>query len=1084
MRLNLKHTATLCLFVAAISLLSGAFLRFQPVNLAQPDGTKLELFASGDEYYNWLHDKNGYTVRQNDAGWYVYLDSSASGELVFTDLQAGLDDPSAAKLTPWARIPAAQIEEKRRIAQSQLQAAGSGRAPTSGTLNNLAIFIRFSDQTEFGQSISTYSSMFNGSTGNTMQSYFLEASYNALSIPTSFYPTPSTMVVSWQDSHPRAYYSPYSTSNTIGYNGDAERTDREFTLLANAINGVSAQIPTSLNLDGDNDGLVDNVCFVIKGSSDGWAELLWPHRWSIYDRYVYINSKRVYDFNFQLSDFLASSGVGVLCHEMFHSLGAPDLYHYSYDGLSTVGSWDLMENDTNPPQHMSAFMKYKYGHWIASIPTLTVDGTYTLNPLVSSTNNCYKIPSPNSTTEYFVVEYRRDTGTFESSIPGSGLLVYRINTTVGDGNADGPPDEVYLYRPNGTTTVNGTVSAANYSLETGRTAINSTTNPTPFLTNGSAGGLQISSIGSAGSTISFVLGNPIPGAPSCTIDSPANGSVFNLNSNVTVSVTASDADGTVTGVAFYINDALQYTDPSTPYSWVWNTNGYSGGSYTIKVVATDNSATQAVRTVSVYLLAPPHEGFETGDFTLYPWNNSSSIPWTVQSSEKFSGTYAAKSGPIGDSASTSLILSLNVTSAGTIAFYQKVSSESGWDFLTFYIDGVQQGQWSGAGSWALQSYPVSAGAHSFNWTYAKDTNTTGGSDCAWLDHIILPPNAVYYAPPQNLTASAGNSYVNLAWQAPVSGTPTGYQIHRNGALLATVTGLSYTDYAVVNGTTYSYYLIALFAGGQSEPTAIVQAIPSELAFVVLGSGTTSTNSNTLSPISNTYKSIHGQSVYTAAELEAAGIAGPAYITQFGFFPVAAPNLALVNFVVRMKHTSSANSASWISPTDMQTVYSNASYMPAVGGYDMLNLSSPFLWNGIDNIVIDTAFGMLANYSNSGTLQTTSLNNGYIRSGSDTANLTDVFTGGSVRNWRPNIRLGLAPLQLAVPQISQISQSPTGTSIVWSSVPNAAGYKIFRATEPNGTYAYLGFSSGTQYLDAEAVPRAFYYVRAVTNLPAK
>lgn len=451
MRKALRSLLLFSMFLLLLGTLSGAYLRFQPVQLSQPDGCKPELYASGDEFYNWLHDKDGFTVKQNNSGWYVYLDTDSRGDLSFTPWIAGQDDPAARGLKPWTNITPEKMSAKRHQANLQLKEIGNGRTPTTGTLNNIAVFIRFSDQSEYTQSISTYDTMFNGSTGNTMQAYFAEASYGALNVSTTYYPAPGTTVISWQDSHPRAYYSPYSTSNTIGYNGDTERTDREFTLLVNAVNGVGSQVPAGLNLDGDSDGMVDNVCFVIQGSTDGWSELLWPHRWSIYDRYAYINGKRVYDFNFQLSTFLASSGVGVLCHEMFHSLGAPDLYHYSYDGLSTVGSWDLMESTQNPPQHMGAFMKYKYGHWISSLPLLEADDTYILNPLTSSTNNCYKIASPNSTTEYFVVEYRRDTGTFESSIPGSGMLIYRINIVVGEGNADGPPDEVYIYRPNGST---------------------------------------------------------------------------------------------------------------------------------------------------------------------------------------------------------------------------------------------------------------------------------------------------------------------------------------------------------------------------------------------------------------------------------------------------------------------------------------------------------------------------------------------------------------------------------------------------------------------------------------------------------
>ena len=31
-----------------------------PVTVTQPDGEELHIFASGDEYYNWLHDAQGY----------------------------------------------------------------------------------------------------------------------------------------------------------------------------------------------------------------------------------------------------------------------------------------------------------------------------------------------------------------------------------------------------------------------------------------------------------------------------------------------------------------------------------------------------------------------------------------------------------------------------------------------------------------------------------------------------------------------------------------------------------------------------------------------------------------------------------------------------------------------------------------------------------------------------------------------------------------------------------------------------------------------------------------------------------------
>jgi hypothetical protein len=265
-------------------------------------------------------------------------------------------------------------------------------------------------------------------------------------------------------------------------------------------------VPDSLNLDGDNDGRIDNVCFIVYGSSTAWADLLWPHMWSLYSQTVMIRGKRVYTYNFQLQNSLKSSGVGVLCHEMFHSLGAPDLYHYTSNGISPMNRWDVMDANQNPPQHMCAHMKMKYGTWISAIPVISSPGTYTMKYLLSPTNNAYKIMTSYSSIEYYVVEFRRKLSTFESMIPGDGMIVIRINSTR-NGNANGPPDEVYAYRPNGTLTSNGNPNQANYCQEVSRTSINNTTNPSPFLLDGTQGGLNIYNIGSyQDSIISFTLG--------------------------------------------------------------------------------------------------------------------------------------------------------------------------------------------------------------------------------------------------------------------------------------------------------------------------------------------------------------------------------------------------------------------------------------------------------------------------------------------------------------------------------------------------------------------------------------------------
>ncbi|MBK6346613.1 MAG: carboxypeptidase regulatory-like domain-containing protein [Bacteroidales bacterium] len=132
--------------------------------------------------------------------------------------------------------------------------------------------------------------------------------------------------------------------------------------------------------------------------------------------------------------------------------------------------------------------------------------------------------------------------------------------------------------------------------------------------------------------------------------------------------------------------------------------------------------------------------FESGTFEP-SWTFSGNAPWTISTESPYDGLYCSKSGAIGNSQNSDMSIELFLTSGGNVSFFRKVSSESGYDYLTFYIDGVQQGQWSGTVAWGEVSYTVAAGLHTFKWSYSKDVGVIGGSDCAWIDYIIFPPVA-------------------------------------------------------------------------------------------------------------------------------------------------------------------------------------------------------------------------------------------------------------------------------------------------------------------------------------------------------
>ena len=94
---------------------------------------------------------------------------------------------------------------------------------------------------------------------------------------------------------------------------------------------------------------------------------------------------------------------------------------------------------------------------------------------------------------------------------------------------------------------------------------------------------------------------------------------------------------------------------------------------------------------------------------------------------------AAVSPIIGNNASS--YLQTTVSGPGEISFDWRTDSETGYDKLSFSIDGVLQTDISGSSDWRSASYSISSGNHTLRWTYAKDNFVASGADRAWLDNI-------------------------------------------------------------------------------------------------------------------------------------------------------------------------------------------------------------------------------------------------------------------------------------------------------------------------------------------------------------
>ena len=136
------------------------------------------------------------------------------------------------------------------------------------------------------------------------------------------------------------------------------------------------------------------------------------------------------------------------------------------------------------------------------------------------------------------------------------------------------------------------------------------------------------------------------------------------------------------------------------------------------------------------------EDFETGDFNKYDWQFDGNGGWEIVSHGVYEGQYCAHTTPMGHNSHADMNLDYDFACDNEISFFVRTSTETGYDFLNFYVDGERMGRWAGETGWTLVSYMIPQGSHRLTWSYVKDGGAVGGEDCVWVDNIVLPPMEV------------------------------------------------------------------------------------------------------------------------------------------------------------------------------------------------------------------------------------------------------------------------------------------------------------------------------------------------------
>lgn len=440
------------IFIASSSLLAVPASP-HPVQIVQPDGSVLNIYLKGDEYFRYKITLDGYLIVKDAQGIYNYAKMDVDGKIVSTGIKA--NDMERRKsteirhlksLTPFPDLRKLNSAQRaKRIAASNTETKATNAYPLTGSPKSLVILVNFSDKSfvtpnpreAFTKLLNEKDYSANGGTGSA-KDYFRDASNGAFD--------PQFDVV-----------GPFTLPKTTAFYGENvnEQDKNPRQMVIDACELADKAGIDFAQYDTDNDGIVDNIFIYYAGHNEaenGGDDTVWPHRWSLANYNSRFDRKIVYDYacTSELRGRSGSNmcGIGTFAHEFGHVLGLPDYYATDNSTHHTLDDWNIMDggaylNSGRTPPTYSAYDRF-FLNWLVPIE-LQNPSTVTLHEL-SASNKAYLItqhgnhnlnganPTPK---EFFTLENRQKTG-WDSYLPGSGMLITRINYNPNTWGMNGP----------------------------------------------------------------------------------------------------------------------------------------------------------------------------------------------------------------------------------------------------------------------------------------------------------------------------------------------------------------------------------------------------------------------------------------------------------------------------------------------------------------------------------------------------------------------------------------------------------------------------------------------------------------------
>lgn len=294
-------------------------------------------------------------------------------------------------------------------------------------------------------------------------------------------------------------------------------------------------------------------------------------------------------------------------------------------------------------------------------------------------------------------------------------------------------------------------------------------------------------------------------------------------------------------------------------------------------------------------------------------------------------------------------------------------------------------------------------------------------------------------------------------------------------------------FAEIGKSTLMLLVVLLFAITKSNAQADI----------VIGTGTTgNTTTGYPSPMQDYFEGSRSQFLYLASELNAAGMTAPGFINSIkynvitvntGTFP------AVEQYTIRIGGSSVTTLGTTTWETVNTTVFGPIDYTPVLG-INTLTFSTPFFWNGSDNIIIEVCNGDPANttyvsYTQNPLIPWTtglSFNGSHCYRADNLGNLcgTATTTNTGTQTTRPNIIFSWTPATACAGTPTAGTATSTNTNILCAGTPFtlgltgntlASGITYQWQSSANGTTGWANITGATtgSYTTTQTAATMFY-----------